>query len=60
MRDLQGKTVFLTGAASGIGRQLALQLADTGCDLALVDLDKTGLDAVAQLATAHNVKIHTY
>ena len=37
----------VTGAASGIGRALALELAARGCDLALADRDEAGLQAVA-------------
>ena len=38
----------ITGAASGIGRALALQLARVRCSLALVDRDGAGLAAVAE------------
>jgi len=37
----------VTGAASGIGRALAIELAARGCDLALADRDEAGLQAVA-------------
>src|SRR2546423_9611476 len=37
----------ITGAASGIGRVLALELAARGCDLALADRDEAGLQSVA-------------
>ncbi|MEZ6130546.1 MAG: SDR family NAD(P)-dependent oxidoreductase [Planctomycetaceae bacterium] len=47
MRKFQGKTVFLTGAASGIGRQIARQLADLSCHLYLVDVDEHGLSSLA-------------
>ncbi|MEO2031303.1 MAG: SDR family oxidoreductase [Planctomycetaceae bacterium] len=60
MRKLQGKTVFLTGAASGIGRQLALQLANIGSNLLLVDRDEQGLDDVAKQAAAQGVQVHSY
>jgi short-subunit dehydrogenase len=37
----------VTGAASGIGRALAIELAARGCDLALADRDEAGLATVA-------------
>ncbi len=46
MKNFLNKTVFLTGAASGIGRELALQLGAMGCHLYLVDLDGEGLNKV--------------
>jgi short-subunit dehydrogenase len=42
-----GRTAVLTGAASGIGEQLAYDLARRGSDLVLIDRDAAGLDAVA-------------
>jgi short-subunit dehydrogenase len=48
----------ITGAASGIGRALALELAARGCDLALADRDEAGLRAVAaEIAKAHARKV---
>jgi len=43
----RGRTAVLTGAASGIGEQLAHDLARRGSDLVLVDRDAAGLEAVA-------------
>jgi NAD(P)-dependent dehydrogenase (short-subunit alcohol dehydrogenase family) len=45
LRDFQGKTAIITGAASGIGLALAQALAARGADLALADIDAHGLDA---------------
>jgi NAD(P)-dependent dehydrogenase (short-subunit alcohol dehydrogenase family) len=46
IRQLSGKVAVVTGAASGIGRALALGLWEKGCHLALVDLDQDGLAAL--------------
>ena len=55
-----GKSVIITGAASGIGRALAHELAARGCDLALADLDSGGLEAVAkEITTAHARRVST-
>ncbi len=39
--ELRGKNAIVTGAARGIGRGIALKLAEAGCNLALVDLGNT-------------------
>ncbi|MEY3747391.1 MAG: hypothetical protein RL194_850 [Pseudomonadota bacterium] len=44
---LKGKKILLTGATGGIGRQLALQLAAEGAELALVCFDAEKLQALA-------------
>ncbi|GIF14683.1 SDR family NAD(P)-dependent oxidoreductase [Actinoplanes teichomyceticus] len=49
-----GRTAVLTGAASGIGEQLAYGLAHRGSDLVLVDVDGARLDPVAaRIRAAH-------
>ena len=47
----------VTGAASGIGAELARQLAAKGCDLALADRNGEQLAAVAAEARAKGVKV---
>ncbi|MEW5737124.1 MAG: SDR family oxidoreductase [Thermodesulfobacteriota bacterium] len=44
MKSLQNMVAVVTGAASGIGRALAVELARRGCDLAISDLDDAGLE----------------
>jgi short-subunit dehydrogenase len=47
MTAIRGAAAAVTGAASGIGRALAIELAARGCDLALADRDEAGLQTVA-------------
>ena len=61
MTAIRGAAAAVTGAASGIGRALALELAARGCNLALADRDEAGLQSVAaEIAKAHsrNVTVH--
>lgn len=50
MQDRVRKTIIITGASSGIGRELALQLSDSGCDLWLVGRNRERLELVAEQA----------
>ncbi len=45
---LEGKTIIVTGAASGIGRETAILLYDLGAKLLLLDLNEDGLKKVAE------------
>ncbi|MBP7584382.1 MAG: SDR family oxidoreductase [Spirochaetes bacterium] len=47
MKKLEGKVAVVTGAASGIGRELAVGLAGEGCRLALSDVNLRGLEETA-------------
>jgi short-subunit dehydrogenase len=59
MRIIRGKKAMVTGAASGIGRAIALELAKEGADLFLVDIKADGLAAVAQEARDRGVNVMT-
>lgn len=45
---MQERTIAITGAASGIGRATALLCAERGARLALMDLDQSRLEGVAE------------
>src|SRR4051812_17742960 len=60
MRVIRGRKALVTGAASGIGRALALALAREGADLFLVDIDAANLDRVADEARQHGVTAVTH
>ncbi|MGB7102009.1 MAG: SDR family oxidoreductase [Xanthobacteraceae bacterium] len=59
MRIIRGKKAMVTGAASGIGRAIALELAKEGADLFLVDIQAGTLATVAQEARTLGVNVMT-
>jgi NAD(P)-dependent dehydrogenase (short-subunit alcohol dehydrogenase family) len=48
-KDLRGKTAVITGAASGIGRGLALALAKEQCTMLLADINEAGLKQTCEM-----------
>src|SRR5690349_7986559 len=61
MTAIQGASAAITGAASGIGRALAIELAARGADLALADRDEAGLAGVAaEIAKASGRKVSVH
>ena len=55
--NLEGRAAVITGAASGIGRAIAMSLAQRGCHLALADIDETGLAETQRQAAALGVRV---
>lgn len=50
MFNLQGKTAIITGSGSGIGRAIALLLAQQGAEVAILDLNENGgMEVVKQI-----------
>jgi 3-oxoacyl-[acyl-carrier protein] reductase len=48
MFDLEGRVAIVTGGAQGIGRAIALNLAEGGASIALTDTQRPRLDEVAK------------
>ena len=59
MKSLKDRNAFVTGAASGIGRALAIALAAQGCHLYLVDVNEEGLRSLEQELAATRVRVWT-
>ncbi len=59
MKSFANKVAAITGAGSGIGRALALELAAQKCALSLSDVNETGLAETAKLLADSGVKVTT-
>jgi NAD(P)-dependent dehydrogenase (short-subunit alcohol dehydrogenase family) len=57
MKDFNGRVAAITGAASGIGRALAEELAGRGAHLALADIDEVGLAETVSRCEGKGVKV---
>ena len=59
MTAIRGAAAAVTGAASGIGRALALEFSTRGADLALADRDEAGLRSLAtEIGGKVKVSVH--
>ncbi|MEV0560632.1 SDR family NAD(P)-dependent oxidoreductase [Dactylosporangium sp. NPDC050588] len=58
MSKVSGKVAVVTGAGSGIGRQLAAELARRGARLAVSDVDEAGLAATVEEVKALGAEVH--
>lgn len=57
MKTFHDKVAAITGAGSGIGRALALNLARQGCELALSDVNEAGLAETVEQVSRFEVKV---
>jgi short-subunit dehydrogenase len=57
VKSFDGRVAAITGAASGIGRALAIELAGQRAHLALCDIDEVGLAETVARCEGHGVKV---
>ena len=56
--DFNGKIVVVTGAASGIGREIARAFAARGADLSLADINEEGLQKIKEELESRGSKVY--
>ena len=57
MQRFNNRVAFVTGAASGIGRETAIRLASEGASLMICDIDEQGLQKTFSDCLKHKVKV---
>ena len=59
MKTFQNKVAVITGAGSGMGRYLALNLAQEGCNVAICDINTSSLKETEELIKNYNISCST-
>jgi hypothetical protein len=57
IKSFEDRVAVITGGGSGIGQALAWQLADKGCNLALVDVNRKGMQETKKGISNKDVKV---
>lgn len=60
LKDVSGQVAFITGGAKGLGREIALNLAKKGCNIAVVDIDLEGAKQTAAELRDMGVKAEAF
>ncbi|NLG47298.1 SDR family NAD(P)-dependent oxidoreductase [Gordonia sp. (in: high G+C Gram-positive bacteria)] len=59
MKDFTNKVIVITGAGSGMGRDLAVKLAKRGAKIAISDMNPDGLAETERLVAATGAQVHS-
>ncbi|WP_043111800.1 SDR family NAD(P)-dependent oxidoreductase [Solimonas flava] len=59
MKSFKDKVAAITGAGSGMGRELAIELAKRGCHVAISDVNEAGLAQTAEMVKRYPVRVST-
>lgn len=59
MKSFKDKVAAITGAGSGMGRELAIELAKRGCHVAISDVNEAGLAQTAEMVKRYPVRVTT-
>jgi len=59
VKDFRNKVIVITGAGSGMGRDLAVQLAKRGAKLAISDMNPDGLAETERLVKDTGAQVHS-
>jgi short-subunit dehydrogenase len=60
MKKLTGKRVLITGAARGIGLEMAIKFAESGSEIVLTDLREEALPEAREIVEVLGVPVHTF
>jgi NAD(P)-dependent dehydrogenase (short-subunit alcohol dehydrogenase family) len=58
MRELKGKTAFVTGSASGVGLAMAKAFAEEGMNVMLADVEQSALDSALKELNQYGNHVH--